>query len=358
MMKTVLIHVKSNDIIDDYVNYLNNNFEENKKYSKEVLAFINEFKNNNWIIYLTSIDNFDLKDGIYKRIYDVNNDYNHTMSIIEVNKIIDAMIIRVIGSVEGNFNNIRNYLSYLEENYQGLVINNPKAMIKGMTKHYLKEVDDKELFDIGIKKIPTDIYERTISYENISKKYNNLHDYIIKPVSGELSNSLANLGKIDEHFLRYKENKVLGWVVQPIMKEVWNGEYQIVFLNSNPIYAQSKEYTYIDSSIPSQKNRILHKYNPSDSEINMGKRLISYFSNKYNLDIYICRIDFLKDKDNFPILLEFEMVNPGFFIGYMDKRDNDIKTITSKIRIFIEEYIENKGKNLGYNVNNIIKSTF
>lgn len=336
-MQKIIIHLKNNETIDRYVNFLRNGYSEDEVYSKEVRNTIEEFINNGWKVYLTSIENLDESRNEYMRVYDIENDKDLTMTIDEVNTEIKAMIIRVIGSIEGNFFNIKKYLEYLQNNYKGLVINDPKAMIKGMTKNYLTEIDEETLLNIGIKMIPTKIYDNHVSMDTLKHDYDNLSDYLIKPLSGELSNSLKNLGEIDEEFLRYKENKVLGWVVQPIMQEVWNGEYQMAFLGGKLVYAQCKEYTNKDSSIPTQKSRILHKYSPSNDEITMAKKLIEYFKEKYNLTIHICRVDFMKDKNGMPILLEFEMVNPGFFIGYMDENDNDIKKITSEIRKYCEQ---------------------
>ena len=45
----------------------------------------------------------------------------------------------------------------------------------------------------------------------------------------------------------------------------------------------------------------------------------------------------MKDKNNEPRLLEFEMVNPGFFLGYLDEHDEAIKNVTTKIRKYLEE---------------------
>ena len=56
----------------------------------------------------------------------------------------------------------------------------------------------------------------------------------------------------------------------------------------------------------------------------------------------IVRIDFFKDSNNTPILLEFEMVNPGFFIGYMAEHDNDIHRIVSFVRRYCERNIRSK----------------
>lgn len=338
----IMIHVKNKEIIENYKNFLLNGYDENIKYSKEIRFMIENFVNNNWDVYLSCIDCLDYDDNIWNEIYHVNKNEYLNLSLEDVNSKIDVMIIRVIGSVEGNFYNIKKYLNYLINNYKGLVLNNPKAMVRGMTKHYLTEIDKDELLEMGINLIPTKIYNNDINYNDLVKDYINKENYLIKPVSGELSNSLSNLSNISEEWLRYKENKVLGWVVQPMMKEIWNGEYQILFLNKKMIYAQQKIYKQDEGNVPNQKTRILEKYNPTNEELDIIEKLINYFSNIYNIEINICRIDFMKNDKGEPILLEFEMVNPGFFIGYMANDDKDILNIINNIREYCENIIKNR----------------
>ena len=339
-MKRILIHVKNIELIHMYENFLKNGYDDNVKYSKEVKNMIDIFnKDDNWNVYLTSIENLDYKNNIFNNIYNTKERKYESFTIDEINSLIDVMVIRVIGSIEGNFYNVKEYLEYISNNYKGLVINNPNAMKKGMTKHYLCEIDRDYLKSIGIGTIDTKIYSNKVELDELKKEYKDMSKYIIKPVSGELSNSLSNLGDIDENFLRYKESKVLGWVIQPIMKEIWNGEFQMLFLNSNLIYSQYKEYAK-DGSIPNQKSRSLHKYKPTTVEIDKFKKLIDYFKRLYNIEINICRIDFMKDESGEPILLEFEMVNPGFFIGYMQSDDEDIAHIINEIKKFCESKIE------------------
>lgn len=335
--KTVLIHVKDNEALNNYIRMIKNNkFDDVVKYSKEVRRMIEEFYLNNWKVYLTAIENF--KDITWKDIYYINENKKVNLTIEQVNEEIDFMIIRNLGSVEANFKSISDYLEFLIKNYKGIALNNPIAMKKGMTKNYLVEVEPNKLENIGMLTIPTKIYDKQITYSEIIKEYSSPEEYLIKPSTGELSNSLKCLKDINEEFLRYKETKVGGWVIQPIKKEIWNGEYQLVFVDGNLIYAQKKNYPLGDENIPSQKNRIIEKYNPTENEINIAKEVINYFSNLYNIKLDICRIDFMKDENQRPILIEFEMVNPGFFIGYMDENDEAIKNITKKIR----EYCESK----------------
>lgn len=341
MKKSVMIHVRNNENLDKFINFLRNGYDDTVVYSKEVRFMIEEFINNDYEVYLFSLDNFI--DNIWTNVYSVHQNTQSDFNLNELNEKIKTIIVRVIGSVEGNFDNIKNYLTHLLENYHGLVLNNPKAMLRGMTKKYLTQIDRAYLSSIGISTIPTEIFDNKVTIDEITEGIDNLDDYLIKPVSGELSNSLANLAKIDEEFLRYKESKVQGWVRQPIIKDIWNGEYQISFLNKKPIYAQKKIYkTNEDSNIPNQKTRVLEKYNPTDKEIEIIQKLIDYMQDLYEIKIDICRVDFMKDKEDNLILLEFEMVNPGFFIGYMQSYDKDIKKITENIRCYCDENMSYK----------------
>ena len=336
-MKNVLIHVKDDKALSNYKNMLGNKeFNEKIKYSKEVKNMIEEFFNNNWGVYLTTIENF--KDGIWKDVYFINENKTINMTIDEANEEIGFMIIRNLGSVEGNFKMIKAYLDFLIENYKGKALNNPIAMKKGMTKNYLVEVDGEKLKEIGILTIPTKAYSKKVEYNQIKNDFSNLEKYLIKPITGELSNSLNCLNNIDEDFLRKKQSKVGGWVVQPIKNEIWNGEYQLVFVGGKLIYGQKKNYKKeLESNIPNQKSRIIEKYCPSKEETKVMKNVINYFTELYNFKIDICRIDFMKKEDGTPILIEFEMVNPGFFIGYMKEDDEAIKNIVKEIREYCEK---------------------
>ena len=338
-MKNILIHVKNNEVLDNYIYMLEDKkYDENIKYSEEVKQMIEEFRNNEWGVYLTTIENFN--NGNWKDIYSINEKKKIEMNIDEINEIMDFMIIRNIGSVEGNFKMIANYLDYLIDNYEGVALNNPIAMKRGMKKNYLVEIDSNKLEKIGMSTIPTKAYGKEVEYSQIVQEYDKLEDYLIKPITGELSNSLKELKDIDEQFLRYKENKVGGWVIQPIKNEIWNGEYQLVFVGGKLIYGQKKGYPKTEGdNIPSQKNRIIEKYNPTENEVKIMENVIKYFVELYNIKLDICRIDFMKDSEGKPILIEFEMVNPGFFIGYMKKGDETIKHIVKEIRQYCENYI-------------------
>lgn len=339
-MNNILIHVKSEEALNNYIYMIENDkYDVEVPYSREVVQMVKEFFNNSWGVYLTTIENVDINNETWNNVYYINENKKINMRLEEINEKIDFMMIRNLGSVERNFKIISEYLEFLIEKYKGITLNNAVAMRKGMTKDYLVELNPNTMNEIGMLTIPSKTYSKEVSYEEIAKEYTDPEKYLIKPITGELSNSLKCLKDIDEEFLRYKQDKVGGWVIQPIKTEIWNGEYQLVFVGKKLIYAQKKNYSSeANSNIPNQKNRIIEKYNPSEEEIKIGENVIDYFSELYNIKIDICRIDYMKNSEGKPILIEFEMVNPGFFIGYMNENDKDIKHIVKKIREYCENY--------------------
>lgn len=339
--KTILIHVKSNDALNNYIELSKDGDYEKHSHSKEIKAMIKEFMDNNWTCFLATIENFDLTTGIHHKVYCMNEHKSYDMSIDDLNNKIPIMIIRNIGPLEKNFNTIKNYLHFIINNYHGIALNNPEAMLNGMAKNYLVQINSKELSQFDILTIPTRIFPTSVTFEEIESIYKNqLDNHLIKPLSGELSNSLNCLADVDESFFRRKEDKVQGWIIQPIQEEIWNGEYQMVFLGGKLIYSQSKHYVHSCSNVPSQKTRTITKYHPNEKEIQNMQKLIKYFETLYNTNIDICRIDFMKNSESKPILLEFEMVNPGFFILYMDSNDSDVINIVQSIRKYCEEKLK------------------
>ena len=339
MDKSIMLHIRTEESLQKYISIIHKEegYQE-LEVSQEVKCLIRKFLECNWKVYLTTLENIDIDNKKWNRVYYVNEDKRIDFTIEELNKNIDIIMIRNVGSVEANFDKLQKYLTLLINEYEGKVLNNAKAMKKGMTKHYLMEIDPEYLKNIGFITIPTESFPTSVTMEEIASKYKNLEKYLIKPITGELSNSLKTLDSIDEQFFRYKETKVGGWIVQPIQECIWNGEYQLVFIDKELTYCQQKQYENKDGeNLPQQKSRKISKYSPSQTEVNNAKNLIEYISKLYNLHIDICRIDYIKDEQENMILLEFEMVNPGFFIGYMKEDDQDIKNIVDKLVQYCEK---------------------
>lgn len=317
----ILIHVANLEMLDNIMDVIQNTELCISKVSTEIMSMINLFLNKDWEIYLTIMSSFDYTNLKWKIIYDCRKKQlvKRGMSIEQANELVDLIIIRVIGSVESNRDEISKYVKYLNQNYNKQIINNENSFAFGMRKDYLLDMDK------SISSIPTDYYPKSIDYKSLILKYrDNLDNYIIKPITGELSNSICVLSQMSQEFLDHKKNKVGGWLVQPIMHSIWNGEYQAFFIGNTLSHANVKKYnkTNDEEILPNQKNRVIKEYKLSFEEKSWVNNVRQHFFNRYNIYSDICRVDFIKDNNDL-ILLEFETVNPGLFLKYISKKRRD-----------------------------------
>lgn len=348
-MKKIMFHVPSNIIaekltkicrnnkiniknIDKYI--LENNIVNMVDFSYESYFVIKEFMKNNWECYITGMDSIDIKKLNFKSIYDVKKGTVSQFNIEKLNKKIDIMFVKVVGDVFRRVEYISEYLTNLNDNFNGIIINNPKAMLKGMDKRYLID-----LIGRGMSVIDTTYFKKDISFNDIDRKIKNKKDYIIKPINGELSTNLSQLDCISEEILRNAESSVEGWIMQPYMKEIWNGEYQMFFIGDKYIRAQKKEYSFVNedekNKAPNQGSRKIIAYIPIKQEIKKALEYKREFEKLYDTELLIWRCDYIKDKNNEVKLLELETVNPGWFFRYISIEE---KKYFVKI---IFDYIEN-----------------
>lgn len=102
--KSVLLSVKNTEAVVNYMRMIRNKkYDDEQPYSKEVRSMIEEFSNNEWIVYLGTLDNFDTKNDVFNKIYCVQKDEVLDMKIDQINEDISIMIIRNVGSIEQKF---------------------------------------------------------------------------------------------------------------------------------------------------------------------------------------------------------------------------------------------------------------
>lgn len=231
--------------------------------------------------------------------------------IVEVNELHNfakGILFKNIGSVEAQIYKIRKSLKVLNS-YKGKIINSPKAIDYGMEKYYLLELQ-KNNFPV----ISTKIYDRNICKEDILQNISTNVKYIIKPVTGELSNSFRLLEDIDNKWLRYKEKLVGGWIVQPFIEHIWDGEFQLRFIGDKHISTFKKICKKGGHAIPNQKEREWIEIEACNDSLILSHKLRMFVENDLKIgkiDYY--RFDFIKTPEGFKVL-EFEFVNPG--LGY------------------------------------------
>lgn len=279
------------------------------KINLETLLFTNALKSNSEKVFWTCLDWFQ-ENKIH--IFDPITKQNLMCNYKNIDKIDNIVLFKHMGSVEGQIEKIKSIFKNLETNSNLRIINNTNVFLYGFDKKYLLE-----LKKTGFPVIPTKLYSNKTSFNELDNEYKILSNYLIKPTTGELSNSVKLLSDIDDNWLRYKETKVNNWLIQEFQNDIWNGEYQTVFFNNSLSHAHKKLFEKSNSQkLPSNNLRKFYEYNPNNKEIDLAMDIKKFVEQKLQTHIDYFRFDFIKDKNNNPKILEFEMVNPGFFLMY------------------------------------------
>lgn len=343
-MRQILFYAKSPEQIQANANVLDTNFEkfanidasDKATESLELEVMTKVFSKKNWECYWTCLKWLNLDKGTIQ-FFEPFKRTTQTIKLNQLSSSFTVIVFRIIGNVEGQRDFILQVINHLQSNFSGLIINHPETMKYGIRKDYLLELQ-KNNFPV----IPTKYFETNISYADLYKEVKSNNDYIIKPITGELSNSFAKIEnenqvrfydsgsdseKIDlgEDFLRRKESKIGGWLLQPFYHEIWDeGEYQLVFFRENFSHGCKKTYSRVPGSfLPSQNHREISLYEPSEDETSLAIAIKRFFEQKLNKPIYTFRFDYLKLRTGEMKILEFEILNPGFFIGYF--KDDYVK---------------------------------
>lgn len=342
-MKRILFYAKHSRQIEANAKILNSDFSEFKSIdlqaditieSVELDVMTKVFFREGWECCWTCLEWLDFKNKTIMFF----NPLKETIKTVGFNKISSyfaVIVFRIIGSVEGKRDFINKAIDSLQENFSGLMVNHPETMKYGIRKDYIFELQKS-----GFPVIPTKYYENTVTLDALTDSVDNLCEYVIKPTTGELSNSLTTLDKVDKAFLRKKKNKVGGWLVQPLVSEIWDGEYQLVFFRDNFSHGCRKMYTKVSSDmlLPSQDHRDIDFYNPEEKETELALSIKAFFEKNLSKPIYTFRFDYLKMRNGDIKILEFEVLNPGFFIGYL-KDDTSKFNVANKFASEIENIL-------------------
>lgn len=334
-MRSIIVHVANQGMLDANAVYRTGTPAERARVepskSSELHYVTSELLRKGWTVYWALLEHVDLDSLHFFHVYNVEADAYCDFTLAELNESIDIILARIVGSVEGKLASVKRYFEQLRDNFTGITVNDPASTIYGLRKDYLFE-----LINAGYNTIATDYFENTVTFAELDAKYAGaLDEHIVKPVTGELSNSLRVLSNTDEEFFRYKQPLVGGWLVQPVMPEIWTGEYQLFFLGESCTHANKKLYKASDDNpvIPSQENRLIEEYSPRADEIALALELKRFYVERFGLHTDIFRLDFMKDAAGKPIIVEFETVNPGFFIKYI--ADNRKQKIAEDFEAFL-----------------------
>ena len=315
MRNGIILYVKNKDRQKKSIDKLSRNDDVfNLNESKEIFYFTQEFRDNGFNVYLSNFEDVDETNLYHRDVYNINQQTFCNLTIDRLNKDIIVVIPRMLGSIEKQRDRICCFFTNLKNKFNGLVINHPDTVIYGLKKNYLKD------FSVHNINVPiTDIYDTNVSYDFLNGKYC-YGNYIIKPLTGELGNSVEFLSEISQVFLDHKKEKVGGWIIQPFYKTIWNGERQYMFVDNSLVYAYLKGYRNDDdkTKLPRLKNIFFQKdFAVKKSDLELCQNALSVLNLKLNYYTYICRFDIIDDLQGNPMILECELINPSFRSWYI-----------------------------------------
>lgn len=321
-MRKILFYTKSPEQIEanskvftmDYQTFAKINAESESMESMELEVMTKVFSKRGWHCYWTCLSFLKIETGTIDFFDPIEKSYK-TINTNQLNDSFDVIVFRIIGSVEKQRELISNAIDILQSNFNGLIVNHPETIKYAIRKDYILELQAA-----GFPIIPTIYFENTVTFYNLCAKFDDPGNYVIKPITGECGNSVTMLDRVNENFLRKKEKKVGGWLVQPFIPEVKNEEYHLVFFGQTLSLACKTVYAKDVEVIPisSQASGEINLFDPMDNEIELALAVRAYFQEKLLKPIYSFRFDYLKTSDNEIKILEIEFLNPDFFIAYLE----------------------------------------
>ena len=363
-MRQILFYAKHPKQIEANAKVLDTNFSkfadidvhsDKTVESIELDVMTKVFSKKGWECHWTCLDWLNLGNGTIQ-FFEPFKQTTQTIKLNQLSEDFTVIVFRIIGTVEGKRALIDKAIDTLQGNFSGLLINHPETMKYGIKKDYIMELQKN-----GFPVIPSRYFDTTVSYADLYKATDPTKEYIIKSITGELSNSFAKVENADcvkyyhkdsntevetekvengEQYLRRKENLIGGWLLQPYYKDILDeGEFQLVFFRDTFSHGLKKTYKkQIGFDLPSQKQREINLYNPTDEEIDLALRIKDFFEKILLKPIYTFRFDYLKLKNGEIKILEFEILNPGFFIGYL-KDDESKFNVAHKFAVEINRML-------------------
>lgn len=232
---------------------------------------------------------------------------------------------------------INEFINWLDKIKKYNVINSINLINENLYKDkQISKLDKANLPHINTL-VGTNIFDTTIKMLYYKIKYGKV---VIKPsISAGGDNTFLYITKGKENYnntcnfidaiknirniLKIEKEKIL---IQEYIDEITNGEISLVFVNGEYQYALEKHPKVFHNRIPTDIKRSVNK-----DIIEFGKKAISKL--KYDNTLF-ARID-LVVKDNKPIIMEIEVIEPYLYMKKLDSNKRQ-KVITKFVDGIIE----------------------
>jgi len=263
---------------------------------------------------------------VAKKVYDANNDI--VLENVNLNEISNLFHLFELGKIHSDLNKLESLVKEFKNSYEGIMINNPDTILNNMNKDYLLRLQDKGVLIPGTYKIST-----SKSLDEIKNEFKTEEDFVIKPWNGETGNYVMKLSEFDEKALTEVRKLTPYVLVQKYVPEIKEGEKSLIFFGDKFSHAVLK--TPPDNSFLANMCRRSNvvSYNPTQKELELGFNISKIWDSPTN----IYRLDLVSVKNN-PVIIEVEMVNPGFF----SEESGKFNTYTKNLGQFYAKKLENK----------------
>lgn len=220
---------------------------------------------------------------------------------------VDYLLIR---SCWNYYESIEEFLLFIQEcSEDGIhIVNDPKLLYWNCNKKYMIELANK-----GINVIQTIMIEKkNIHKVNSIAKENNWTEFVTKPIFGASAHEVG----IHRHPLSRDQISNLSEsncdiLLQPLMKEVADGEVSLMFFRekfSHAVIKIPQDGTYISNPSKGGKERI---FIPSQDIVHQAKSIVDVLP----IIPSYARVDGLVINNKF-ILMELELIEPHLFFDF------------------------------------------
>ncbi len=218
----------------------------------------------------------------------------------------DAIILRSAWNYHYRYDPFIKWVTDLEK-IRVPVFNAPAVVKWNSQKTYLKDLAQK-----GIRTIPT-VYQTYHSHCDLAREMetHSWNTVVVKPVIGASAYEIFSVSRSDVETGQKKLTKLLekkGCMLQPLMEEVQQGEYSLIFIGG--------KYSHAVLKVPPKNDfRSNYQFGSREIIVEPDKTILdqaAHVISQVKSDLLYARVDGIR-KDNTFVLMELELIEPHLF---------------------------------------------
>jgi len=209
------------------------------------------------------------------------------------------------------------------------LLNSYEIVRWNMDKHYLEDI-----ITSGLEVIPSVFLKKNWKDDlNALFEQLNTENIIIKPCISGGSKHTITIHKTDAVPAYDKVIQLLAkgdFIVQPLMKEVENGERSYIFFNNHFSHAILKKPKKGDFRVQQIFGGTIETLEPTSSEIKHA----SQYAERFAKDTLYARVDGLMVNGRF-VLMELELIEPFLYLSYGEHAmENNYQALSGRLNKF------------------------